>query len=570
MAGFRTMGEILRPILAIAIVLTLTVPVLASHESADRGPEGIRFDLDHPLRLDAEGGRIALADGVIHATKAASDGGHAYLRSGLPESSGVQFRFLAETIDSKDLTVLKAHGVHLLLDGDQLMDAHTREAVATVMPGAWHGIATCVDNAADTYRLTIDGAVRLAGAPRGPVEEGLAVGILPGDNGRGDAHWDTVHAIGECAVSRTRLLSFDREQERPYETLERNGRIGVEDGLLHMNRSQATSGYAEIRSDISEYGRIGTFGFETRFMIPHLDNHWFYVIDGLGGSIIIDYGSTLRYYNGDSFTLARLEPGQWYDIGFCVNPVTNLVTVTLDGTLIPGAFRPRWLSFPPSLRLGEPEDGGHNWGEAYWDHVDLVHGCTIGNNTLPAVPDLPFDFVYSGGVAEVVDGILTVSGGTGVHDPVLAASLRPFPEKGTYGMKARMSVPTDSNGVTLLDGAGIRLRSEEGHLVLDAADAHRISRLPAEGWHDFGYCIDPGESRVHVSVDGAFIDSGGLVPGFDAASVGAAGMKPADVRLGATSSPVTTGAGPVSWASVARLADCPTQSPIDLWLARLG
>jgi thermitase len=139
---------------------------------------------------------------------------------------------------------------------------------------------------------------------------------------------------------------------------------------LHM--VSQSGGYAYGTTPTVCLDTTQDFTITTYFKVPTTNNHWFWVLDNNWVSLVIDYGTDLRAYQGShggTLHLATLNTNQWYHIKTVVHPATSKYDIYLNCYLVGTAnFLGNYLRY---LRLGEFENGGSNFGEAYWDDVAI-------------------------------------------------------------------------------------------------------------------------------------------------------------------------------------------------------
>lgn len=141
---------------------------------------------------------------------------------------------------------------------------------------------------------------------------------------------------------------------------------------LHM--VSQSGGYAYGTTSTVCLDTTQDFTITTYFRLPDNNNHWFWVLDNNWVSLVIDYGTDLRAYQGShggTLHLATLNTNQWYHIKTVVHPATSNYDIYLNCYLVGTAnFLSNYLQY---LRLGDFENGGSNFGEGYWDDV-AVYG----------------------------------------------------------------------------------------------------------------------------------------------------------------------------------------------------
>jgi hypothetical protein len=141
---------------------------------------------------------------------------------------------------------------------------------------------------------------------------------------------------------------------------------------LHM--VSQSGGYAYGTTPTVCLDTTQDFTITTYFRVPDNNNHWFWVLDNNWVSLVIDYGTDLRAYQGSHggvLHLATLNTNQWYHIKTVVHPATSNYDIYLNCYLVGTAnFLSNYLQY---LRLGDFENGGSNFGEGYWDDV-AVYG----------------------------------------------------------------------------------------------------------------------------------------------------------------------------------------------------
>ena len=141
---------------------------------------------------------------------------------------------------------------------------------------------------------------------------------------------------------------------------------------LHM--VSQSGGYAYGTTPTVCLDTTQDFTITTYFRLPDNNNHWFWVLDNNWVSLVIDYGTDLRAYQGSHggvLHLATLNTNQWYHIKTVVHPATSNYDIYLNCYLVGTAnFLDNYLRY---LRLGDFENGGYNHGEGYWDDL-AVYG----------------------------------------------------------------------------------------------------------------------------------------------------------------------------------------------------
>jgi hypothetical protein len=160
--------------------------------------------------------------------------------------------------------------------------------------------------------------------------------------------------------------------------------------------SSQGSGYAWGRTPNITLDTTQDFTISTYFKVPNSNNHWFWVLDNDWVNLVIDYGTDLSAYQGShgpALNLATLDTNRWYLIEAEVHPATSNYKVYLDRVYKGTAnFPANYLRY---LRLGEFENGGANYGQAYWDDllVSRERPYLLGDATGDGVVDAS-DVVY--------------------------------------------------------------------------------------------------------------------------------------------------------------------------------
>jgi len=139
---------------------------------------------------------------------------------------------------------------------------------------------------------------------------------------------------------------------------------------LHM--VSQSGGYAYGTTPTICLDTTQDFTITTYFRVPDNNNHWFWVLDNCWVSLVIDYGTDLRAYQGSHggvLHLATLNTNQWYHIKTVVHPATSNYDIYLNCYKVGTAnFLDNYLRY---LRLGDFENGGSNFGEGYWDDLSV-------------------------------------------------------------------------------------------------------------------------------------------------------------------------------------------------------
>jgi hypothetical protein len=160
--------------------------------------------------------------------------------------------------------------------------------------------------------------------------------------------------------------------------------------------SSQGSGYAWGRTPNITLDTTQDFTISTYSKVPNSNNHWFWVLDNDWVNLVIDYGTDLSAYQGShgpTLNLATLDTNRWYLIEAEVHPATSNYKVYLDRVYKGTAnFSANYLRY---LRLGEFENGGANYGEAYWDDllVSRERAYLLGDATGDGLVDAS-DVVY--------------------------------------------------------------------------------------------------------------------------------------------------------------------------------
>ena len=132
-----------------------------------------------------------------------------------------------------------------------------------------------------------------------------------------------------------------------------------------------------------------SYSMSARFMVPDSNNHWFFVLNNNQATLVIDYGTDLKVWQGDSLGalfVQTLTPGRWYEIECGVDPFNHVCYVFVDGEYKATAGLVGTTPLP-YLWLGD-RDVEYDYvdhGEAYWDDVKVC--AYVSTVLIPNVPD---------------------------------------------------------------------------------------------------------------------------------------------------------------------------------------